>query len=209
MIKMLIADDHAIVRKGLKHLCESMGDVVVAGEAANGDEVLKILLHAQFDLVLLDLSMPGISGVDLVERIRTLQAGLPILIFSMRNEVQLAKRMVKTGASGYITKGSGDEMLMSAIRKVAAGGVFIDPVIAEQMMFEKTLGSESKPGAHLSPRELQIMKLIGQGKGVNEIADELCINSRTVSTYKARLMLKMNFKNNAELVRYASECGLI
>jgi DNA-binding NarL/FixJ family response regulator len=209
MLKILIADDHSIVRKGLKHLCESMGDVAVAGEAANGEEVLEALRQAQFDLILLDLTMPGISGGELVERIRSTYASLPILIFSMRNEAALAKRMAKLGVSGYITKGGSDEMLAYAIRKVAAGGSYIDPLIAERMMFGKTEERLPESGEHLSRRELEIFKLLAQGKTVNEIADELCINSRTVSTYKARLMLKMNFKNNAELVLYASECGLI
>jgi DNA-binding NarL/FixJ family response regulator len=209
MYKILIADDHSMVRKGLKQLCESMGDVLVAGEAANGDEVLEALRQTQVDLLLLDLTMPGIRGVELVECIRTLYPSLPILIFSMRNEAALAKRMAKMGVSGYITKGCSDEMLMSAIRKVAAGGSYVDPVIAERMMFEKTERSQPESEGHLSERELEIFKLLAQGKSVNEIAAELFLSSRTVSTYKTRLMHKMNFHNNAELVLYASESGLI
>lgn len=209
MLKILVADDHSIVRKGLKHLFESAGDIVVAGEAASGDEVLAALRQGQFDLLLLDLTMPGISGIELVEEIRARHARLPILIFSMRNELHVAKRMAALGVAGYITKGGSDEMLLSAIRKVAAGGAFVDPVIAEQMMFEPAGRASSEPGSRLSQRELQILKLLGQGKSVNEIADELLLNNRTVSTYKARLMQKMNFKNNAELVLYASESGLI
>jgi DNA-binding NarL/FixJ family response regulator len=205
----MIADDHAVMRKGLRLLCESMGDVAVAGVAENGDEVLELLQHGQYDLVLLDLTMPGISGAELVERIRAQHANLPILIFTMRGEAQVAKRVLQKGASGFITKGSSEEMLMSAMRKVAAGGNYIDPIIAEQMMFEKTVASESAAEEYLSDRELQILRLLGQGKTVNEIADELFISSRTVSTHKARLMLKMNFKNNADLVLYASESGLI
>ncbi|HXU93257.1 MAG TPA: response regulator transcription factor [Gallionella sp.] len=209
MLKILIADDHSIVRKGLKHLCKSAGDMVVAGEAANGEEVLEALRHAHFDLLLLDLTMPGLGGVELVEKIRAQHASLPILIFSMRSEMQVAKRMAALGVGGYITKGGSDEMLLAAIRKVAAGGISVDPLIAEQMVFEQAKRRSSMPGNRLSQRELQILKLLGQGKSVNEIADELLLNSRTVSTYKARLMQKMNFKNNAELVLYASESGLI
>lgn len=209
MLKILIADDHSIVRKGLKHLCKSAGDIVVAGEAANGEEVLEALRHTHFDLLLLDLTMPGIGGVELVEKIRAQHASLPILIFSMRSEMQVAKRMAALGIGGYVTKGGSDEMLLSAIRKVAAGGVSIDPLIAEQMVFEQAKQRSPVSGKRLSQRELQILKLLGQGKSVNEIADELLLNSRTVSTYKARLMQKMNFKNNAELVLYASESGLI
>jgi DNA-binding NarL/FixJ family response regulator len=209
MIKILIADDHAIVRKGLKHLCDSAGDVAVAGEAASGDEVLAALQQAQFDLLLLDLTMPGPSGIELVEQIRAAHPLLPILVFSMRSDYQIAKRMAKLGICGYVTKGSSDEMLLTAIRKVASGANFVDPLIAEQMMFERGVVRPAGPGARLSARELQILKLLGQGKGVNEIAEELLLNNRTVSTYKARLMQKMNFKNNAELVLYASESGLI
>ncbi len=209
MLEILIADDHSIVRNGLKHLCKAAGDIVVAGEAANGEQVLEALRHAHFDLLLLDLTMPGLAGIELVEKIRTQHASLPILIFSMRNEFQIAKRLAALGVAGYITKGGSDEMLLSAIRKVAAGGSFIDPVIAEQMVFEPAGRRSSVSGDRLSPRELQILKLLGQGKSVNEIADELFLNNRTVSTYKARLMHKMNFKNNAELVLYASESGLV
>jgi DNA-binding NarL/FixJ family response regulator len=209
MYKILIADDHSIVRKGLKHLCDSAGDIVVAGEAASGEEVLEALQSAQFDLLLLDLTMPGISGVELMEKIRAQHASLPILIFSMRTEMHVVKRMATLGVGGYITKGGSDELLLSAIRKVAGGGAFIDPVIAEQMVFEPAGRGLPVPETRLSQRELQILKLLGQGKSVNEIADELFLNNRTISTYKARLMQKMNFKNNAELVLYASESGLI
>jgi DNA-binding NarL/FixJ family response regulator len=209
MLKILIADDHSIVRKGLKHLCKSAGDMVVAGEAASGEEVLEALQHSHFDLLLLDLTMPGVRGLELVEKIREQHASLPILIFSMRSEMQVAKRMAALGVGGYITKGGSDEMLLSAIRKVAAGGVSIDPLIAEQMVFEQAKRRSPAQGNRLSQRELQILKLLGQGKSVNEIAAELFLSSRTVSTYKARLMQKMNFTNNAELVLYASESGLI
>lgn len=209
MIRILIADDHAIVRKGLKHLFEATEDMVAAGEAASGEKVHEMLRQRRFDLLLLDLTMPGVSGVDLVEKIRSTHAALPILIFSMRNEIQVVKRMLKMGVVGYVTKGCSDEMLLCAIRKVAAGGTFVDPLVVEGVLFEHK--TESLPDAcePLSRRELQILKLMGCGKGVNEIAAELGINSRTVSTYKARLMQKMNFKNNAELVLYASESGLI
>lgn len=209
MIRLLIADDHAIVRKGLKHLCEAAGDVVVAGEAGSGDEVLAVLERGQFDLLLLDLTLPGISGVALVEKIRAAYPSLPILVFSMRNELLVVRRMARMGVPGYVTKGSNDEMLLYAIRKVAAGGTFFDPLLAEQMVLGSPATGAVKPSGRLSRRELQILKLLGQGRGVHEIADELGLNSRTVSTYKARLMQKMNFKNNAELVLYASESGLI
>ncbi len=209
MIRVLIADDHVIVRGGLKQLFALVGDIVVAGEATNGAEVLEALRHGQFDLVLLDLTMPGISGVSLIGHIRALNAQLPILVLSMHNELQVAKRVLQAGAAGFVTKGSKQDTLMDAVRKVAAGGRFVDPVIAEQMMFEKPVSGEIAPHQRLSERELHIMKLFAKGRGINEIAEELCISNKTVSTHKARLMQKMNFQSNAELIRYAADQGLI
>ncbi len=209
MIRVLIADDHVIVRGGLKQLFALMGGIVVAGEATNGTEALEALRHGQFDLVLLDLNMPGISGVSLIGRIRELNAKLPILVFSMHNEFQIAKRVLQAGASGFVTKGSMQAILNEAVRKVAAGGRFVDPVIAEQMMFEKQVSREITPHERLSERELHIMKLFTKGRGINEIAEELFISNKTVSTHKARLMQKMNLQSNAELIRYAVDQGLI
>lgn len=209
MLNVLIADDHAIVRGGLKQLFSLMGDITVAGEATNGIQVLEMLQHGKIDLLLLDLTMPGISGISLISRIRGQHESLPILVLSMHNELQVAKRVFQAGASGFITKGSPQETLIAAIRKVAAGGRFVDPVLAEQMMFEKPVIGEKMAHDRLSERELQILKLIAQGKTVNEIAVELFISNKTVSTHKARLMQKMNFQNNAELVRYAADHGLV
>lgn len=209
MIRVLIADDHVIVRGGLKQLFGLMGDIVVAGEAADGAEVLAMLQQGEFDLLLLDLTMPGLSGVNLISRIRTLKPKLPILVLSMHNELQVAKRVLQAGAVGFVTKGSMQEILMDAVRKVAAGGRFIDPVIAEQLLFEKPVNGETSPLERLSERELHILKLLAMGKGINEIAVELFISNKTVSTHKARLMQKMNFQSNAELVRYAADQGLV
>lgn len=209
MIKVLIADDHIIVRGGLTQLFALMGDITVAGEACNGAEVLDVLRQQHFDLLLLDLTMPGISGVTLISNIRVQYPKMPILILSMHNELQVAKKMMQAGASGFVTKGSKQEILMDAVRKVAAGGRFIDPLIAEQMMFEKPSAKEDVPHSSLSERELHIMKLFAKGLGINEIANELFISNKTVSTHKARLMQKMNFQSNAELIRYAADSGLI
>lgn len=136
MIRVLIAEDHVIVRNNLKKLCELMGDIIVAGEAANGYEVIELLHERQFDMILLDLKMPGMDGIDLIERIRARDERLPILIHSMNNEPQVAKRVLRAGASGYVAKGMGQDSLMSAICKVAAGERFIDPDIIEAMMVE-------------------------------------------------------------------------
>lgn len=210
MIKVLIADDHDIVRGGLKQLFSLTGDIVVAGETTNGMEILEILQRvSNFDLLLLDLTMPGISGINLITRIRDVNKVLPILVLSMHHELQVAKRVLKAGASGFITKGSPQEILVAAIRKVAAGGRFIDPVLAEQMMFEKPAQVGQILHEKLSERELHVLKLIAQGITVNEIAEKLFISNKTVSTHKARLMQKMNFQSNAELVRYAADHGLV
>lgn len=209
MIRVFIADDHVVVRGGLKQLFALMGDIVVAGEAADGAELLEKLRHEEFDLLLLDLTMPGVSGINLIGRVRAEHPKLPILVLSMHNELQVAKRVLQAGAVGYVTKGSMQETLMDAVRRVAAGGRFIDPVIAEQMMFEKTVPGEVAAHERLSERELHILKLFAKGRGVNEIAAELFISNKTVSTHKARLMQKMNFQNNADLVRYAADHGLI
>ncbi len=209
MIRVLIADDHVVVRSGLKQLFELMGDIALMGEATNGDEVLELLQQKEFDLILLDLTMPGLSGVNLITRIHALYEKVPVLVLSMHNELHVAKRVLQAGASGYVTKGSEQDTLMAAIRKVAAGGRFIDPSVAEQMMFEKPSTGKTLPHERLSERELHIMKLIALGKSINDIADELFISNKTVSTHKARLMQKLNFLSNAELVRYAADNGLI
>ena len=205
MISVLIADDHVIMRNGLKQLCEDMGDIAVIGEARNGDEVLALLEQHRCDLLLLDLNMPG---VDLIERIRVRDANLPIMVFSMRNEVQVAKCVLQAGANGYLTKGGNEDILMIAIRKVAAGERFVDPCIIEQSMFEKKKPAGPSLNGSLSEREIQVLMLIAQGKSLTDIAMELFISIKTVSTHKKHLMLKMNFKCNAELMVYVVENGL-
>ncbi len=209
MIRICIADDHDIVRGGLKRLCGDMGDLVVAAEARNGDEVLALLGGDNFDLLLLDLAMPGLSGIKLIERIREREPSLPILVLSMHSELQIAKRALQAGASGFVAKGSTEDVLLSAIRKVAAGQRFIDSSVVEQMMFERPAPATGEPHERLSARELQIMKLFAMGKSINEIAEELFISHKTVSTHKTRLMQKMNIATNAELVRYVADHGLI
>lgn len=209
MIKLLIADDHAIVREGLKQLFALCPDVSVAGEAVNGAQVLDALRGGGIDLVLLDMNMPGVSGVDLITRIRAHHERLPVLVLSMHNEPQIARRALGAGASGYLTKDNDPETLMAAVRKVAAGGRFIDPALAEMMVFEINGEGERPPHEQLSDRELHILRLLVKGRSVNDIADELSISNKTVSTHKARLMQKLGFQNNAELVRYGLDHGLV
>lgn len=206
MIKVLVADDHAVVRYGLGLLIGKTTDIEVAGMAANGDEVLLALQQGQYDVLLLDLNMPGLSGEALVERIRERHAELPILVFTMRSELHMAKRMLHKGVAGYVTKGGNEALLITAIREVAAGKGFVDPLISEQLWQENA--DEPAPFECLSERELQIMKLIAQGYGLTEIAGELEISVKSVSTYKTRLMKKMDFKSNSELAICAAEYGL-
>lgn len=203
MIQLMIADDHAIMREGLKQLFALAGDLQVVAEAENGVLLLDRLRLGGIDLLLLDMSMPGISGDDLVARIRAHYPQLPILVLSMHNEVQIAQRALKSGASGYLTKDRDPETLLAAIRRVAAGGRYIDAALAEQMAFAATgLGPSSQHSA-LTDRELQVLRLLARGMSVSRIATELVISHKTVSTHKARLMEKMGFISTADIVRYA------
>jgi DNA-binding NarL/FixJ family response regulator len=209
MIRVLIADDHAILREGVKQLFALDKELVAAGEAADGAAVLEALQQDNFDLVLLDLTMPGVNGLDLISRICAQQEAPPILVLSMHNEPQIARRALNAGAAGYLTKDSRPDLLIAAIRKVAAGGRFIDPALAERMVFET--GGDAQRAAHelLSEREFHIFRLLVRGLGISDIAQELVISAKTVSTYRARLMVKMHCQSNAELVRYAIAHDLI
>lgn len=209
MIRLVIADDHAIVRGGLKQIFALAPDFEVVGEAVNGSEVLERLRLDPFDLLLLDLNMPGISGADLITRVKAHRADLPILVLSMHNEPQVAARMLKAGASGYITKDCEPDILLAAIRKVAANGKYIDPELAEKMVFDVTSTAQRPPHSLLSEREREVFRLLTMGKGVNEIAVQLAISNKTVSTHKVRLMEKMNLASMADLMRYAMQHGLL
>lgn len=209
MIRLLIADDHAIVRGGLKQLFALAQDVQIVAEAASGAEVLACLSHQPVDLLLLDLNMPDISGVDLIAQVKALQNDLPILMFSMHNEPLVAARMLKAGASGYLTKNCEPDILLAAVRKVAGKGNFIDPDVAHKMVFEAS--STISPPLHtlLSERELEVFNLLTNGLGVNDIGTQLCISRQTVSTHKARLLEKLNLSSMAELMRYAMQHDLL
>lgn len=209
MIRLLIADDHAIVRSGLRQIFALSPDLTVAGEATNGAEVLELVRQDSFDLLLLDLNMEGISGADLITRIKTHRANLPILVLSMHNESQVVARMLKAGASGYITKDCEPEILMTAIRKVAGRGKYIAPALAAQMAFDANSSDQGPPHGLLSDRELEVLRLLISGKSVNEIATQLVISNKTVSTHKARLMEKMQLSSMADLMRYAMEHDLL
>ncbi len=208
MIRLLIVDDHALMREGLKQLFEGESDIVVEAEAASGEEVLAVLRQRAVDLILLDISIPGIHGVELIAKIRQQPDSPPILVLSMHNEPQIAKRKLKAGASGYITKDSSPKDLLEAIRKVAAGGRYIATDIAEKIAFEVSSAAPVVPHELLSGRELLILRMLAKGKKVNEIAQELDISSKTVSTHKARLMQKMHIDSDVKLMQYAIAHGM-
>jgi DNA-binding NarL/FixJ family response regulator len=202
-VRVLIVDDHAMMREGLKQLIALVPDIVVAGEACNGSDAIHFMEQADIDILLLDMTMPGLCGEDLVAAIRTRHPQLRILVLSMHNEPKIAQRALKAGATGYLTKDNEPETLLSAIRKVAAGNRYLDPSIAEQMAFTAS-GIGRRTGHELlTERELQVMLMLANGHCVNEIAAALLISNKTVSTHKARLMEKMGFASNADLVRYA------
>ena len=202
-IRLLVADDHAVVRRGLRHILATTPDIAVAAEAGTGAEVLERLRAGQFDVILMDVSMPGTNAVDLIERIKAEQPKVSILVHSMHAEAPVASRMLKAGAAGYITKDSEPEQLLAALRKVAAGGRYIAAEVAERMVF-----SEDAPGGKplhelLSARESQVLGLLAAGKGIKEIARELRLSPKTASTYKTRIMEKLKVESDAELFRYA------
>lgn len=208
MIRILIGDDHAIVRGGLKQIIATTADLLVAGEAAQGALVLATLRAGQYDLLLVDMTMPGLSGVDLIRRVKAEWPQLPVLVLSMLNEAQIASRALRAGAAGYVTKDCEPEILLAAIRKVAAGGRFIDPALVDAMVFE--VGSpDAPPHETLSDREFQVLQLLAGGSSLNEIGEKLNISAKTVSTHKMRLMQKLDLDNNAALMRYAMRHGLI
>jgi len=204
MIRVLLADDHEIVRDGLKRILAATTDVRVAGEAASGDEALALVKANDYDVALLDMSMPGLSGIDLIKRLRIEKPGVKLLILSMHGEHQYAARALKAGASGYLTKDSAAEKLLGALRKVAAGGVHISDAAAASLV-----AAERTPHQSLSDREFEILKLLAGGRSPTEIASQLHLSVKTVSTHKANVQGKLGLAGTAGLVRYALEHQLI
>jgi two-component system, NarL family, invasion response regulator UvrY len=209
MIRVLIADDHAIVRRGLIHILADVPGIAVTGEAVDGHEALEKARGQPCDVLILDLSMPGRSGFDILKELKHERPELPILVLSIHAEEQFAVRILKAGASGYLTKESAPDELVKAICKVATGGKYISPSLAEALAFE--LEDDSNGPAHelLSDREFQVMRMMAVGKTATEIAEELSLSVKTISTYRARILEKMNLKNNSEIIRYAIDNHLI
>jgi DNA-binding NarL/FixJ family response regulator len=204
MIRVLIADDHEIVRDGLKGILAATADIEVAAEAAGGDEALALVRANDYDVALIDMSMPGLSGIDLVKRLRAEKPKLRLLVLSMHGEHQYAARALKAGAAGYLTKDSASEQLLGAIRKVAAGGVHISEAAAASIVSQQKASHEA-----LSDREFEVMRLLVEGLGPTEIGERLHLSVKTVSTHKTRILDKLGLGSTAELVRYAMEHKLL
>jgi len=204
VIRVLLADDHKIVRDGLKGILAATRDIEVAGEAANGDEALALAKANDYDVAMLDLSMPGLAGIDLIKRLKAEKPKLRLLVLSMHGEHQYAARALKAGASGYLTKDSAAEQLVGALRKIAAGGVHISEAAAASLV-----NSATEPHQALSDREFEVLRLLASGLGPTEIGERLHLSVKTVSTHKARLLGKLGLGSTAELVRYALEHKLL
>jgi len=209
MINLLIADDHAIVREGIKKIIALSKDILVEADAVDGPGVMeKLTDNGKFDLLLLDLTMPGVVGTSLISQVKASFPQLPILVFSMHNDAQVASRAIKAGASGFVAKDSDPEVLLDAIRRVAGGGKYIDQSIAEQLAFDSLLPDQRAPHAMLSSREFEVFSLVVMGKRINDIAEILNISNKTVSTHKLNLMVKMKLTNTADLIRYSVDHNL-
>ncbi|KAB2913279.1 MAG: response regulator transcription factor [Dechloromonas sp.] len=210
MIRILIADDHDILRAGLKHILQDSGDIVVAGEASDGHQALAQVRAGHWDAIVLDLSMPGKSGIELIKQIKGEFPKLPILILSMHKEDLYAVRALKAGAAGYLCKDSAETLLVQAIRKVAGGGLFIDQTVAEKLALEMlTAPANGAPHSRLTDREYQVFLLLARGHGVTDISRQLNLSVKTVSTHKTRIQEKMGLGNTAELIHYAIRHQLV
>lgn len=208
MIQLMIADDHPVVREGLKRIVADQDDMTVVAEAISGDEVLEKIHDPQVQLLLLDISMPGPGFLETLKRVKTVRADMPVLVLSVHSEDQYALRALKAGASGYLSKDHSPEQLADAIRKVAGGGRFISSSLAEKLAFDLE-GKDEPLHRSLSDREYQFLVKLAGGSSLKEIAEELALSPKTVSTYRARVLEKMNLRTNAELIRYALDHDLV
>ena len=205
MIRVLLVDDHSIVRDGLKRILAATTDLQVAGEAASGEAALALVKANDYDVAMIDMSMPGLSGIDLIKRLKVEKPKLRILVLSMHGEQQYAARALKAGAAGYLNKDSAAELMLGALRKIAAGGVHIGEAAAASLLQAR----EGLPHEALSDREFEVLRLLVEGLGPTEIGERLHLSVKTVSTHKTRILEKLNVKSTAELVRYALENRLV
>jgi DNA-binding NarL/FixJ family response regulator len=209
MIRILIADDHTIVREGLKQIVAEVPDMEVADTATNGEEALKKALKNDFDVIILDISMPVKTGLDVLKELREKKPGLNILVLSIHPEEHYALRVLKAGASGYLTKESAPDELIAAIRRVSQGRKYITLSLAEKLALDVERPKDKPPHETLSEREYKVMCMIGSGKSMKEIASELFLSIKTISTYRTRVLKKMDLRNNSELIRYVVENSII
>lgn len=210
MIRILISDDHALLRSGVKEIVVRGFKDATCGEAASAEQVLSQVQNHKWDIVILDLSMPGRSGIEVLVELKRQQPKLPVLVLSMHPEDQYGKRVLRAGASGYMNKDVAPDELINAVRKVLAGGRYVSPALAERLALD--LGTDAGPGpAHevLSEREFEVLRLIASGKSISEIAEAIHLSVTTVSTYRARILLKMNMTTTAQLMRYGLENHLV
>jgi two-component system invasion response regulator UvrY len=206
MIKILITDDHPVVRKGLKNILETCPDIKVTGEAGQGSELLEKLLHDDYDVILLDISLPGRNGLDMLNEIKSINKNIAVIMLSMHPEEQYAARALKLGASGYLTKSTDPCELIMAVKRAAMGKKYITAILAEILASNNDY---VKPlHKRLSLRELEVMCLFAKGKSPSEIAEELSLSIKTISTYRKRILIKMNLKNTSGIIRYAIKAGL-
>ncbi len=209
MIKIIIADDHTIVRRGLKQILAGTPDMVVTGEANNSLELMDQLKENEFDLLILDITMPDMSGLDVLKKIKEMYSGLPVLILSMHPEEEFAIESIRKGASGYVTKESAPEELINAVRQIYAGRKYVSPSLAEKLAANLKTDKEKPIHSSLSGRESQVMIKISKGMQLSDIAKELNLSAKTISTYRASVLKKMKMKSNAELTMYAVKNNLV
>ena len=203
MIRVVLADDHGILREGLKQLLGADGGFDVVGEARDGHEVMQRVRELEFDILVLDMSMPGRSGIELIKLVKAEKPKLRILVLSMHEEHQYAVRAIRAGAAGYLTKEAASARLVLAMKKVASGGAYISEAVAEQLALGNMPGNKGEPHEALSDREFQVFRMLAEGKSVADIAERLTLSVKTVSTHKANILQKMGLDTTGELIRYA------
>jgi len=209
MINVLIADDHPIVLEGMKLILSECPDIIIEDVATTGHEVIELVSKKDYRVVVLDISMPGRDGIDTLKQLKKERPALAVLILSTHPEEQYGVRVLKAGASGYLSKHSAPDKLIEAIRKVSRGGKYVSPSLAERLAVEMESGVEGLIHERLSDREYQVLCMIASGKTVNEIARELSLSVKTISTFRSRILKKMNMRNNAEITHYAIKIGLL
>jgi len=208
MLRIFIADDHAVVRAGLRHILEDTGEFAVVGEAANGVELMELVRSSEVDLVILDLSMPGRGGVEILPRLKEERPRLPVLILSTYPEEQYAVRLIRAGAAGYLNKESAPELLVRAVRQIFRNGRYISETVAELLANQVAGRGVTAGHEQLSNREYEVLRLLGSGRTVSEVAEKLSLSVKTVSTYRTRLLAKLGLHGNADLIRYVIESRL-